>query len=226
MRDAPFAGGRGGSPAAAGQGRCRTRGRRTRGGSSPSCESPPFCFGRRTLCCRKAPLTGTAAKIREPCGRPVRVVVRERRPSLVGADLFPLGVRKGRLCPVRQTGGSCLALPAITPPVGGQGRCRTRGRRTRGGSSPSCGSPPFCFGRRTLCCRKAPLTGTAAKIREPCGRPVRVVVRERRPSLVGADLFPLGVRKGRLCPVRQTGGSCLALPAITRAARPEGRGGD
>ena len=38
--------------------------------------------------------------------------------------------------------------------------------------------------------------------------------------------FPLGVRKDRLCPVRQTGGSCLALPAITRAARPEGRGGD
>mgnify|MGYP003374426959 FL=1 len=94
MRDAPFAGGRGGSPAAAGQGRCRTRGRRTRGGSSPSCGSPPFCFGRRTLCCRKAPLTGTAAKIREPCGRPVRVVVRERRISWVGAPVLPLGCGK------------------------------------------------------------------------------------------------------------------------------------
>ena len=94
MRDAPFAGGRGGSPAAAGQGRCRTRGRRTRGGSSPSCESPPFCFGRRTLCCRKSPLTGTAAKIRERCGRPVRVVVRERRISWIAALVLPLGCGK------------------------------------------------------------------------------------------------------------------------------------
>ena len=194
MRDAPFAGGRGGSPAAAGRD-AAARAAGAQEGEVPPLVNHPF------LLWTAHDLLPQSSADRDRCENTGALREVGSRSGLGEKNFLdrctrsPLGVRKGRLYCVRQTGGSRFMISAISPPVGGQGRCRTRGRRTRGGSSPSCESPPFCFGRRTLCCRKAPLIGIAAKIREPCGRPVRVVVRERRISWVGAPVLPLGCGK-------------------------------
>ena len=195
-------------------------------GNSPSCESPLF-LGRRTICCRKSPLTGTAAKkYGDVAGSRFAWKPERRRISWVSASILPLGCEMAGFIVLGKWAQAVWHYPAFRR-LRAAGATLPHARQAhKRGNSPSCESPLFSRTAHDLLPQISP-------VRDRCEKNTGTL-REAgsRGGQSGEDLlgsvhpFLFGCRKGGAYCVRKMGGSCLALPAFTRAARPEGGGGD
>ena len=195
-------------------------------GNSPLVNHP-FFLGRRMICCRKSPLTRTAAKEYEDvAGGRFTWKPERRRISWVSASILPLGCGKAGFIVLGKWAQAVWRYPAFRPPAGGGGDVAARAAGAQEGKFPSCESLLFSRTAHDLLPQISPDRDCCEKIRGRCGRPVREEVRAEKTFLGRCTPFSLGCRKGGAYCVRKMGGSCLALPGFTRAAHPEGRGGD